>query len=196
MPRHISGGDYADYRMITAGLLVSCLAIEWGHGQQAPRWVMALAPVLYLVRLAVTTLTWQADSAETGRLLAALDHFPRGSKVASVVLVPRVGWALDPFEHIGAYSVVRRDCLSNANFAVPHIHMLSLKQPFAVDPSQRLILGAGDPVDLAGFEPARNADWLWYVGAREPDTLPAGAVVVWRGEHTLVARLAKADKRG
>ena len=196
MPRHISGGDYADYRMITAGLLVSCLAIDWPKVRALPRWAMAVAPALYLVRLAVTTLSWQADSAETGRMLEALDHLPRGSRVASAVLVPRVGWALDHFEHIGAYSVVRRDCLSNANFAVPHIHMLSLKVPFAVDPSQRLILGAEDRVDLANFEPALNADYLWYVGAREPDTLPAGAVVVWRGDHSLVARLANPDKRG
>ena len=44
---------------------------------------------------------------------------------------------------------------------------------------------------LAAFAPARDMDWLWYVGDRMPDRLPAGAVVTWRGEGTLVARLAK-----
>lgn len=192
MPRHISGGDFADYRMITGGLLVGALAVDW----QAPRWVMVAAPIFYLVRLAATTLSWQADSAETGRMLEALDHLPRGCRVASAVLVPAERWRLDHFEHIGAYSVVRRDCLTNANFAVPHIHMLHLKVPFAVDPSHRLVLSAGQKVDLAHFAPAQQADWLWYVGSREPDTMPAGAVVVWRGPHTLLARLANPGKPG
>ena len=193
MPRHISGGDFADYRMLTAGLLVGCLAVEWNPegGRDAPRWLMALTPMLYLARLAVTTLSWQADSAETGRLLTALDHLPRGCRVASAVVVPAMDWQLDHFEHIGAYAAVRRDCLTNANFAVPHIHMLRLNQPFAVDPSQRLILADAQKVDMAHFAPARNADYLWYVGNRDPDTMPAGAVVVWREGHALLARLAK-----
>ena len=196
MPRHISGGDFADYRMITAGLLVSCLAVNWNIKERASRWAVAAACALYLVRLAVTTLSWQADSAQTGRMLQALDHLPRGCKVASYVLVPGGSWPLDHFEHIGAYAALRNDCLTNANFAVPHIHMLHLKVPFAVDPSQRMILGDDKPVDLAHFAPADQADYLWYVGGREPDSLPAGAVVEWRGDHTLVARLAKPGEPG
>ena len=196
MPRHISGGDFADYRMITAGLLVSCLAVNWTIKERASRWAVAAATALYLVRLAVTTLSWGADSAQTGRMLQALDHLPHGCKVASVVLVPGGSWPLDHFEHIGAYAALRNDCLTNANFAVPHIHMLHLKVPFAVDPSQRMILGDDKPVDLAHFAPADQADYLWYVGGREPDSLPAGAVVEWRGDHTLVARLAKPGKPG
>ena len=195
MPRHISGGDYADYRMLTSGLLVACLAIDWNANQavyrEPPVWITCLAPVMYLARLLVTTASWQADSAETGQLLAALDHLPRGCRVASAVVVPAAKWPLDHFEHIGAYAAVRRDCLTNANFAVPHIHMLHLNQPFAVDPSQRVILGDDQTVDMAHFKPAENADYLWYVGARDPDTMPAGAVVVWRYGHSLLARLAK-----
>lgn len=197
MPRHISGGDFADYRMITAGLLVACLAVNWdksraGHHREAPVWALSLAPVLYLVRLMVTTLSWQADSTQTGQLLTALDHLPQGCRVASAVLVPDGDWQLDHFEHIGAYAAVRRDCLTNANFAVRNVHMLHLNQPFAVDPSQRLILRDDQPVDLAHFGPAKDAGYLWYVGGREPDSLPAGSVVVWRYGHSLVARLAKA----
>ena len=193
MPRHISGGDYADYRMLTSGLLVACLALDWGRGRDLdpPVWAVPLVSALYLARLLVTTLSWQADSAETERLLGALDHLPRGCKVASAVLIPAADWRLDHFEHIGAYATVRRDCLTNAHFAVPQIHMLHLKVPFEVDPSHRVILGDEEKVDMANFEPARDADYLWYVGAREPDSLPDGAVVVWRQGHSLLARLAK-----
>ncbi|HWU02160.1 MAG TPA: hypothetical protein VN222_05420, partial [Novosphingobium sp.] len=194
VPRHISGGDYADYRLVTAGLMICCLAIDWGD---APRWAVGLAPALYLARLVVTTLSWQADSAQTGEVLAALDHVPRGARIASAVYVPREAWRLDHFEHIGAYAVFRRDALTNANFAVANVHMLHLKPeiPGFVDPSQRIIEAASQPLDLAGFAPAEHADWLWYVGDRQPDTLPAGAMV-WRSDHGLLLRLSHAGDAG
>ena len=195
VPRHISGGDYADYRMVTSGLMLACLAIDWqpegGWGRAV---VLFGAPALYLARLSVTTLSWQADSAETARLLLALDHIPDGARVASAVLVRRENWGLDHFEHIGDYAVLRRNALVNANFAVAHVHMLRLKVPYYTDPSHRLTLSPNQPVDLSHFAPATNpvvaARYLWYVGTRGPDRLPAGAQVVWREPGTLVALLA------
>ncbi|MDE2406209.1 MAG: hypothetical protein KGM17_16200, partial [Sphingomonadales bacterium] len=160
VPRHVSGGDYVDYRMITSGLLLAALAIDW---PAAPRFAALLAPAPYLVRLAVTTLAWQADSATTTRLLTALDHVPRGARVASAVLVPAGSWPLDHFEHIGAWAVLRRHALVNANFAVRDIHMLSLRHGGWSDPSQRILQLVDKPVDLASFGPARDADYLWYV---------------------------------
>ena len=188
VPRHISGGDYVDYRMISSGLMLACLAIDW---PKAPALAPLAAALLFLGRLSVTTLAWQADSATTARLLTALDQVPRGARVASAVLVPFGEWPLDHFEHIGAYVVPRRAALVNANFAVPHIHMLRLRPGGFSDPSQRLLLNADQPVDLAHFAPAEQADWLWYVGDREPASLPPGARIVWRQGHSLLARLAK-----
>ena len=198
LPRHISGGDYADYRMVTSGLMVGCLAIDWqpaatGIAAKFGRAMVLLgAPALYLARLAVTTLSWQADSATTAQILLALDHMPRGSKIASAVLIPRDNWGLDHFEHIGAYAVVRNDALVNANFAVAHIHMLHLKVPFYSDPSHRIMQMLAQKLDLAHFAPATDprvgAQYLWYVGIKTPDTLPPGTVV-WRGQDTLVERL-------
>ncbi len=190
LPRHVSGGDYVDYRMISSGLMLACLAIDW----RAPRWTAWAAPALYLVRLMVTTATWVADSAETGQLLTALDQVPRGERVASAVYVPFEAWRLDHFEHLGAWAVLRRDALVNANFAVEHIHMLHLREAGYVDPSQRLLLHADQRIDLAHFRPAEQAEWLWYVGARAPDSLPAGAQVVWRHGNSLLARLAKSAR--
>ena len=198
VPRHISGGDYADYRLVTSGLMVACLAVDWPAGVRA-RWAgMAAAAGLYLLRLAVTATAWHADSSQTARLLGALDHIPRGAVVASAVVVSPEAWPLDHFEHIGDYAVVRRDALTNGNFAVPHVHMLHLKtrgSDFA-DPSQRLLQRASQPVDLARFAPAQQADWLWYVGPAEPASLPAGATVVWRAPGALLARLAKRETGG
>ncbi len=189
MPRHIVGGDYADYRLISTGLLVACLAIDW----PLPRWALYLAPALFLGRLAVTAEDWAANSRETAQLLTALDHVPRGARIASAVAVDRQAWGFNTFEHIGSYAVVRRDALVNSNFALPHVHMLSLRDggPGFVDASQRIQYFAGTPIDLGSFAPARQSDYLWYVGTARLSRLPQGATVIWRGRQGLLARLAK-----
>ena len=197
VPRHISGGDYVDYRLITTGLMLACLAIDWAPGGRVARVLLYAAPVLFLARLAVTAQVWASDSQATERLMTALDHVPQGARVASAVLVPKGVWRLDHFEHIGAYALVRRHALTNANFALANVHMLHLKAggPGFADPSQRILQMSDAPVDLARFAPAAKADYLWYVGDKEPASLPAGAVIIWRSGHSLLARLANSSHR-
>ena len=189
MPRHISGGDYADYRMISSGLMLAVLAIDW----PATRLALWLSPLLFAARLGVTTLAWQADSAETERLLVGLDHVPQGARLASAVQVALYDWPLNHFEHIGGYAVVRRDALVNANFALAHVHMLSLKTggPGFIDPSQRILQSQPAPVDLNTFAPAQQADYLWYVGSKDQLTLPLGAVPLYATPHSVLLHLAK-----
>ena len=189
MPRHIFGGDYADYRLIGSGLIAACLAISW----RAPRWLLLAAAALFLVRLGVTSEAWRRNSRETAELLTALDHLPPGSRVASAVAVDSNGWRLNSFEHVGAYATVRRDALVNVHFALPGVHMLSLNGPgpHFRDPGQRLFVPAGRPVDLSRFAPVQGADYLWYVGEQPVAQLPAGAAMVFRTDHSLLARLAK-----
>jgi hypothetical protein len=127
-------------------------------------------------------------------LLQALDHIPHGANVASAVLVQAEQWSLNHFEHIGCYAVLRRDAMVNANFAVPHVHMLHLRQGGWADPSHRIRQSIAAPVDLAHFAPAAKADLLWYVGAKRPVSLPPGAQVIWHtqagDQYGLLARLA------
>ena len=188
IPRHVSGGDYADYRLIGTGLMLACLATDL----RLPRRAVWLVPAAYALRLSITTWTWWHDSQETERLLTALDHVPRGARIASAVAVRPDAWAFNHLEHIGAWSVVRREALVNANFAVPGLHMLRLRNgpPGFIDPSHRIFVPAGGRVDLAAFAPAAHADWLWYVGYVPAATLPAGAQVVWRDGNAILARLA------
>ncbi len=189
MPRHIFGGDLADARMIYSGLLVACLALAW----QAPRWLLWVAPALFLARLGVTTEIWQRGSERTGQLLAAIDHLPEGARVANLVVTNSGVWGYNTQEHIGGYAVLRKNALINAHFAVPGIHMIRPREggPNFRDPSQRLLWRRGRPIDLSDWQPAKGMDWLWYVGQHEPDALPPGAVIVYRAPGTLVARLAK-----
>ena len=187
MPRHIFGGDYADYRMISSALMLAFLAVDC----PAPRWALWCAPLLFAVRLTVTTQAWHDESRQLEHMLRALDHVPQGARVASGIGLVRGGWRINPFEHVCGYAVVRRDALSNCNFALPGVHMLGLRQAGFTDPSQRIFLRRGQAADLAAFAPARGMDYLWYVGRPPVSRLPAGARVVYRAPGTLLARLAK-----
>ena len=193
MPRHIFGGDYADYRLISAGLLTGCLSIAW----RAPRAVLLVPLALFLTRLGVTSETWWRNSRETAAILTALDKLPQGARVASLVTVRLGDWGFDTFEHVGTYATLRRDALVNAHFAVPRVHMLSLR-PGAVppgikftDPSQRRFVQAGRPVDLSAFGPAAAAEYLWYVGREPIGDVPQGATMIHRTPGSLLLRLAK-----
>jgi len=189
MPRHIFGGDYADLRLVPAGLMVACLAIDW----PVPRWSLWLAASLFVARLAATTVAWQEDSRTMGEILEDLDALPQGARVATAIPVSEGDWRLGRFEHVGAYAVIRKSALENSNFALADIHMLSLREPgysFA-DPSHRILYRQGEAIDLADFAPASRADYLWYIGEIEPDSLPPDAQVIHRTPHSFLARLAK-----
>lgn len=189
MPRHFGGGDYADYRLIGVALMVGCLAID----KAGPRWLLMLASLLFLGRLAVTTEAWVRTSRETDRILTVVDRLPEGARVAGAVLVERTAWGLDPLQHLPSFATVRRDALVNTHFALPGIHMLQLREGGEdfIDPSHRVFHRPGQPVDLSRFAPARKADYLWYIGKVEPTRLPAGAQVIYRTQGSLLARLGK-----
>lgn len=190
LPRHLGGGDYTDFRLIAVALTIGCLAIDWAP----PRFALWLVPALYLGRLAVTVSSWQASSREVEAMLLALDHIPPGARVAGAVLQDTSDWSIDTLQHVPSYATVRRDALVNTHFAEPGVHMLRLRQHQRgfTDPSQRLLIGPRQPIDLAAFAPARQADYLWYIGARAPATMPAGAVVLYVTRSSFLARLAKA----
>ena len=194
IPRHLGGGDYADWRLIAVALMAGCMAIDW----QVPRWAFYGAAALFLFRLGVTAAAWHGQSQDLEQALLGLDDVPRGARVAGAVAVPASQWGIEPLEHAPSYASVRRDALVNSHFAIPGVHMLQLKQGGKgfVDPSQRILVAGGDPVDLSAFGPARQADYLWYFGRTPPARLPAGAKVLHRSPVSTLARLAKpADAR-
>ncbi len=189
VPRHLGGGDLADLRLIAVGLMLLALAIDWRPARTAQLWV-ALLP--FALRLAITSAVWTVHSANVGRMMGALDHIPRGAKVAVAVREEISLWAQPLYGHLGCYATVRRDALVNSHFAIPGVHMLTLT-PQAwkwVDPSQRIYAGPGRGVDLTKFRPARDAQYLWYFGRYKPSKLPDGARVLYRTRHSLLLQLA------
>jgi hypothetical protein len=180
--------------LIASGLAVLCLALDF----RPNRLVLLLAALPFLIRLGITTHDWRRDSAELEQVLGAIEQLPPGARVASAVLTLPSQWDANPFEHVAGYAVVRRDALTNANFALPRVHMLRLREAFPyrfIDPSQRLLQAPDQPVDLARFVPAQDMDYLWCHGTRPPDSLPPGAEVVFRTQNSLLAKLAKAPPK-
>ncbi|MFM5908877.1 MAG: hypothetical protein ACKOPO_15010 [Novosphingobium sp.] len=190
MPRYLGGGDYADYRLTTLALMLGALAVNW-----RPRWpVMALALVPFLIRIALTTQFWTAGSQEASAVIAGLDRLPQGARLAVAVRAEDLGWTPLHDSHVGAYATVRRDALTNANFAVPGVHMLSLRADAGAksDPSQIINVEPGERVDLSRFAPVRDAQFLLYQGSLPPSALPRGAQVMHRTAGSMLLRLAKA----
>ncbi|MDE2435506.1 MAG: hypothetical protein KGM49_04505 [Sphingomonadales bacterium] len=189
LPRHIFAGDLVDARMVSTGLMIGCMALAW----RAPRWLLLLAPALFLGRLALTTDNWERDSRETAHLLKTIDRLPMGARLATIVITERRQWQYNPQEHICGYALVRRDALVNCNFALPMVHMLTINEggQFFRDPYHRLYHRAGASINLLSYDPAKHADWFWYIGNDRPDKLPLRAKVIEADKHTLLARLAK-----
>ncbi|PKB19412.1 hypothetical protein B0I00_1645 [Novosphingobium kunmingense] len=189
LPRHIFAGDLVDARMISTGLMVGCLALAW----RAPRWVLLVAAAFFLGRLTLTTQDWQRDSRETAHLLETIDRLPMGARLATVVITERSWWQHNPQEHICGYALVRRDALVNCNFALPMVHMMTINEGgrYFRDPYHRLYHRTGATINLLSYDPAKHADWFWYVGVNRPDKLPLRAKVIEADRHTLLARLAK-----
>ena len=187
MPRHFGGGDYADLRLAAVSLMTGCLAIDWA----APRWALYLAPALFLVRLGVSTDAWRENSRKSELLLSVTDRLPEGARVAVAVAENPQRWALYSTDHIAGYATIRRGALVNTHFAIPGIHMLRLRDatPAFADPSHRILVLPGEKADLAAFAPAREADYLWYIGDSPVSRLPAGATVIYRAPGTLLASL-------
>jgi len=112
---------------------------------------------------------------------------------AAVPFVPRT-WENMPLTHTGSYASLYRNGLVNTHFALPGVHMPTVKgmgEDF-IDPSQLAVVQRGEAVDLSRFPSAAHADYLWYVGQIPVKALPPGARVIHRAPATLLVRLAKA----
>ena len=188
LPRHLSGADYADYRLTAVALMVLALAIDW----PAPRAIMLAAAAATLARVVPIALAWHGQAQQLETMLSVLDQVPQGARVAGAVDAPEAPWALNPFEHVPCYATVRRGALVNAHFVGNSFNLMELRGAPAgfADPSQRIIVPPGTRPDLAHFAPARDADYLWYIGEMEPQALPAGARLVARVPGSMLLKLA------
>ena len=140
-----------------------------------------------------------AAFARRGRLIPPYDSAATLARLAAVITryEPRAVISLGDSFHDGVGAAmmppVYRDALVNSHFAIPGVHMLRLKGEYAhfIDPTQRIVVMPGVPVNLSHFKPAAHADYLWYIGENPLGKLPPGARVIYRASGSALAQLAK-----
>jgi hypothetical protein len=201
LPYQFLGSAYADARLWPVVFIVALLAIRpvQPDGRLAAGLALGAAAV-FAVRIAATTVGFQAYDAAYAQHLKALDAMPRGSRIAVFVEFPlSVDWRRPRIEHLDGIAIVRRDVFTNAQWDVPGAQLLvplaARGTRFNSDPSQ-LVMGEGDlrPAlarRIAKF-PRDRFDMVWVVGYR-PETLPryAGLTPVFADDRTILYRIEK-----
>jgi hypothetical protein len=133
-----------------------------------------LATAFLLVRTAAVTASLAMAADEQRQMLQALDHVPRGARVLFLTGAPcgPNAWPLPRNNHLGGYTVVRREGFSNNHWTNPGSHLLTVTHAsagaFRYDPSQIAKGGAcahsplGIDHKLASF-PRPAFDFLWMI---------------------------------
>ena len=163
----------------------------------------ALGLVFFLARTAATTASLAIESNEWQRQLRALDHIPRGTRVAAFVTnrCPQQ-WSIGKSNHIPSMAVVRRAAFINDQFDPGTTSLLHIVAPglgvYAADPSQIVTDGpcaAAREIRplaerLAGL-PRDRFDYVWLIAA-PPDVDPRllrGFVPIWRDGGDVLLRI-------
>jgi hypothetical protein len=205
IPFQALGSAFADGRLWPVVFIVALLSIRFSA--DAPlRWQQALAAgaaAIFALRIALTTIGFQAYDTAFARHLQVLDHIERGARVAVFVEFPcDVEWRRPRIDHLDGLAIVRRDVFTNGQWDVPGAQLLTplgaVGTRFNADPSE-LVRRPDCPADLrpvlasriAAFPRDRFA-YVWVTGFA-PKTLPAwpGMTPVFADDRTILYRIDK-----
>jgi hypothetical protein len=205
IPFQLLGSAFADGRLWPVLFAFAILAIR-PTPDAPPRLSSAIATAAVLVlavRIAATTIGFQAYDAEYARHLKALDHVARGSKIAVFLEFPcDVPWRRPRLDRMESLAIVRRDAFTNGQWDVPGAQLLTPLGAYGTrynaDPSQ-LVRRPDCPADLrpelarkiAAF-PRDRFDYVWTIGF-DPVTLPrvAGLTPLFADDRTILYRIDK-----
>ena len=201
LPYQFLGSAYADARLWPVVFIVALLAIRpvQANGKLVAGLAVAAA-LVFGVRIAATTVGFQAYNAAYARHLKALDLMPRGARVAVFVEFPcDVPWRRPRLDHLDGIAIVRRDVFTNAQWDVPGAQLLvplaAKGTRYNSDPSQ-LLMGCDDlrpalAARIVDF-PRDRFDYVWVIGYR-PETLPryAELMPLFADDRTILYRIEK-----
>jgi hypothetical protein len=199
MPAMVFGSAYADMRLAPFMFAIAAVGVRFRAETDlklARR--LAIAGLAFLlVRTGATTASMAMAADDQSAKLEALNHVPRGARVASITGHScGLGWALRRNAHLGAMVIVRREGFSNDQWIIEGTNLLTLRyrQPrfFAADPSQ-IVLPTGCRegswwIDRALVAwPRDSFDYIWLIDPPPfNQKLVVGLRPVWRGPDSIL----------
>lgn len=188
------GSAYADMRIAPYAIVLALLSIRltaWTKQRRRAQlaWV---ACAFMAVRTIAGTASFAIESADWTRHLAALDHVPRGARVAAFVgSTCEQPWRMARTAHLPGMAIVRRAAFSNDQFDLGTTALLTVTARgiagFATDPSQIVMAApcAASPefrtIDQALMHlPRAKFDLIWLITPGRIDPARLGdARLVW-----------------
>lgn len=184
------GSAYIDARVIPYAAIVALLAIRPAPREAALLATLALA--LLVVRTAAGAVSFAQEARDWDRHLVALDHIPRGARVAAFVAGDCVQpWRLSRLGHLPGLAIARRAAFANDQFATGASTLLTVTAPglagFAGDPSQLVTRTAcATPSGLRTVRqalaavPRERFDLIWLIAPPPLDRAALGELrPVW-----------------
>ena len=205
IPFQALGSAFADGRLWPIVFIVTLLAAGFreNYRGKAASWLAMGTATVFAIRLAATTIGFQAYDSAYARHLQALDKVERGAKIAVFLEFPcNVAWRRPRLDRLDGLAIVRRDAFTNAQWDVPGAQLLAplgaVGTRYNADPSQ-LVRRRDCPTDLrpvlaqkiAGF-PRDRFGYVWVLGF-DPVTLPryAGLTPLFADDRTVLYRIEK-----
>jgi hypothetical protein len=203
LPRFIFDSAYADVRLLPYLFAVALLAIGLSNAddRRPGQFLAIFALVFFGVRLAGTTASMAMAADDQQAKLEALDHIPRGARVASFYgLSYAEPWALQRNSHLGGLVIARREGFSNDQWITAGHNLLVLRYreagTFSANPSQVVRPngthdGVYRTIDEALAEvPKDKFDYIWLIRVPPFDQRLVGDLQpVWRGPGTTLYRI-------
>lgn len=204
LPRALFGSDYADMRL--APLLVAMGVLALAPHPRRPRWLApafaVAACAFYAVRIAASTASLLAYSADYATELEAVPHIPVGARVYTLVAsrCPR-GWATPRLNHLGSVAIVRRQAFINDQWVAAGAQLVSVRLPIAPDYASNgaqliRLPGCDRPEPLLADRlrrfPRAAFDHVWLIDVpRAFRPHHPGLVPVWENEAGALYRIAR-----
>lgn len=205
LPWMMFGSAYADMRLAPYVIALVPLAIRFRGEMHLPmaRVIAGVAMALFVLRLGATTLSMTIAANDQQAKLEALEHVPRGARVASLVgRHCRPVWELPRNSHLPGMVIARREGLANDQWAIDGTNLLTIRYPpagiFQSDPSQmvfpnwcRNLPWARWTIDRALGQLPRDAfDYVWLIDVPPYDPkLTREMTLVWKGRGSMLYRL-------
>ncbi len=201
MPGTVMGSAFTDMRLLPCALALALLSLSPVTVTRRRLTAIAAVALVFLgVRLVVQTVSWIRIGALQTEQRAAIDHIPRGSRVAAFADLPcETLWSSARMDHLALMAIVRRDAFVNGLWDIASSE-LSIHRPDAegfVYAGSQAIFPVGCRYDEAYSRaralatlPRAAFDYLWLVDTPRTEwPADAGLQIVWSADRAVLYRI-------